>query len=340
MPVSSISLSEKVNYANILLILVSLILSFWIPFHLFLFAYAVLGPLHYLTEISWLHKNNYFVKGKYDYLILIALGLLVYHANFGIFGEAPDVLGLGTTTIFVSFVAAFCFLAFDKLYPKLIGIFVSAVLGMFVFTLSPSINEHYFIVVAVFLPTIIHVCVFTWLFMLYGSIKTNSKSGYFSCAFFIIACLILVFYRPSFDYQISNYVATLYHDTFSILNNTLMYSFGFSDVHISEPMNRKHFFDIFFSVPGQMFTRFVAFIYLYHYLNWFSKTSIIKWHEVSIEKLIIISTLWVMSVALYFYDYMLGFQVLFTLSMMHVFLEFPLNFRTIQTLVQKIGRFS
>jgi hypothetical protein len=27
--------------------------------------------------------------------------------------------------------------------------------------------------------------------------------------------------------------------------------------------------------------RLIAFAYQYHYLNWFSKTSIIKWHEVT-----------------------------------------------------------
>src|SRR5689334_16188561 len=30
------------------------------PFTLFLIAFAVLGPLHYLTEISWLHDREYF----------------------------------------------------------------------------------------------------------------------------------------------------------------------------------------------------------------------------------------------------------------------------------------
>ena len=32
---------------------------------MFLFAYAFLGPLHYLTEISWLHDRQYFAKGKF-----------------------------------------------------------------------------------------------------------------------------------------------------------------------------------------------------------------------------------------------------------------------------------
>lgn len=60
----------QVNYMNIGLMILSCIIAFFLPFELFLFSYAVLGPLHYLTEISWLHKRNYFSPGKSDYLLL------------------------------------------------------------------------------------------------------------------------------------------------------------------------------------------------------------------------------------------------------------------------------
>jgi hypothetical protein len=36
-------------------------LHFAVPFELLLFSYAVLGPLYYLAEISWLHKKKYFI---------------------------------------------------------------------------------------------------------------------------------------------------------------------------------------------------------------------------------------------------------------------------------------
>jgi hypothetical protein len=46
-----------------------------------------------------------------------------------------------------------------------------------------------------------------------------------------------------------------------------------------------------------------------------------------VPKKILIATvaLWIISIALYIYDYNLGLQVLFFLSFLHVFLEFPLN---------------
>src|SRR5208337_4813876 len=35
-----------------------------VPFELLLLAYGILGPLHYLTEISWLHDRHYFTNGR------------------------------------------------------------------------------------------------------------------------------------------------------------------------------------------------------------------------------------------------------------------------------------
>ena len=55
----------------------SCIAAFIMPFEVFLFAYAVMGPLHYLTEISWLHDRQYFAKGKYDYLVLLIIGVVL-----------------------------------------------------------------------------------------------------------------------------------------------------------------------------------------------------------------------------------------------------------------------
>src|ERR1043165_8274637 len=65
--------ADQVDALNIGLMLLACALAFVVPFELFLFAYVVLGPLHYLTEISWLHRRNYFVRGRYDYLWLVGL---------------------------------------------------------------------------------------------------------------------------------------------------------------------------------------------------------------------------------------------------------------------------
>tara|TARA_B100000315_G_scaffold237790_1_gene254911 strand:+ start:401 stop:706 length:306 start_codon:yes stop_codon:yes gene_type:complete len=77
-----------------------------------------------------------------------------------------------------------------------------------------------------------------------------------------------------------------------------------------------------------MIMRFIAFAYTYHYLNWFSKTSIIKWHKVPTSFVVVTLLMWTASVGLYVADYRLGIAVLSFFSLLHVFLEFPLNYRS------------
>src|SRR3569832_1655712 len=73
--------TSQVNYLNIGLMILSCIVAFIIPFELFLFSYAILGPLHYLTEISWLHKRRCFSPGKNDFIVFAILALFITFAN-------------------------------------------------------------------------------------------------------------------------------------------------------------------------------------------------------------------------------------------------------------------
>ena len=77
-----------------------------------------------------------------------------------------------------------------------------------------------------------------------------------------------------------------------------------------------------YSSAGILITRFIAYAYTYHYLNWFSKTSVIKWHEVSKPQLVAIFALWIIAVVLYYTDYRTGLMALYFLSFLHVVLEF------------------
>ena len=56
----------------------------------------------------------------------------------------------------------------------------------------------------------------------------------------------------------------------------------------------------------------------------------------STEKKWLVATglLWLGSVGLYAYDYYTGLQALLLLSLLHVFLEFPLNFRSVQGIIK------
>jgi hypothetical protein len=46
------------------LMLAALGLAYALPCRLILLSYAVLGPAHYLTEISWLHERSYFLPQR------------------------------------------------------------------------------------------------------------------------------------------------------------------------------------------------------------------------------------------------------------------------------------
>jgi hypothetical protein len=74
--------------------------------------------------------------------------------------------------------------------------------------------------------------------------------------------------------------------------------------------------------------RFIAFAYTYHYLNWFSKTSIIQWHKIPALWSAVNVALWLAALGLYAWNYRIGMLVLFALSWLHVLLEFPLDQRT------------
>ena len=69
--------SKQIDYLNIALMFLALILALKIPFELFLFSYAVLGPLHYLTEINWLKERNYFSKNSNVFWVMLILSILI-----------------------------------------------------------------------------------------------------------------------------------------------------------------------------------------------------------------------------------------------------------------------
>src|ERR1700730_5004788 len=73
------------DLAHLGLILLTFGIAYLLPFQLILLAYAVLGPAHYLTEISWLHERSYFLPSRFFAMALLgATALMVLlRGNFG-----------------------------------------------------------------------------------------------------------------------------------------------------------------------------------------------------------------------------------------------------------------
>ena len=302
--------TNTIHHINTSLIIVSCLIAYFIPFELFLFSYGILGPLHYLTEIGWLHKKQYFTKGKYDFIFLIITCLILVYWNYNppeikYHGWVADIILL---SLLVSIGLVFIK---DWLYRFIL------IISSLIFISVANNNSAYFTWIAIFLPTIIHVFIFTWLFMIYGVLKEKSWAGLISILT-LIGCSILIFtFQPvGLEYTVNSYVQNSYA-MFSELNYRLINTFHLADLTDAS--------QVFTTNIGFVMMRFIAFAYTYHYLNWFSKTSVIKWHLVPKKTLITTILIWLISISLYIYDYNLGLKVLFLLSFLHVFLEFPLN---------------
>jgi hypothetical protein len=120
---------------------------------------------------------------------------------------------------------------------------------------------------------------------------------------------------------------------------------GFRDLSLASledimrtPVNEMNGVNVYTSELVMRLVRFIAFAYTYHYLNWFSKTSIIQWHAVPASRLAIIALAWLVSVALYAVNYDLGLRWLFLLSLAHVLLELPLNHKSFLEIAGELRR--
>jgi hypothetical protein len=334
--------TDQINYLNIGLMLLSAGMAFAYPFELFLFVYAVLGPLHYLTEISWLHDKNYYTKGKYDYAFLGAASLVITALFLGLNHYVPK--STSDILTYLGFVAALLFLLVGSTLVRL-GLLVLALVVGILFAKAPI----FFVFFGLLLPTLIHVFVFTGFFILVGALRGKSLSGMLSLlAFVIIACGFIFIHPEHAQYHASDYVRDNYgylkdngvgSNVFISMNLYLINLFGLN--HFGQPTQPlSDFFhrinDFIYGNPAALaLMSFVAFAYTYHYFNWFSKTSIIRWHEVSRNRAITILAIWVASLVLYGMNYSLGFKWLFFLSFAHVFLEFPLDHLTMITAVKE-----
>jgi hypothetical protein len=325
----------QVNLLNIGLMLASLGAALIIPFELFLFSYAVLGPLHYLTEISWLHDRSYFLPQRRLAVPIVCLTVIVLLTSDTIFelGEesfammaaawAPE-MRFGALAISLVYVVA------KTAEGRRIGM-IATILALIV---AHFLNQHwraaggedlvftgYDVFFLLFLTTIVHVYVFTGAFVLLGALRSQSPSAMLALMVFV-ACSIVCFVVPVDEMApVSDYVREGYDNSSTALNIYMS--------RLVDPGAVRSADDVFATPLGATMARLIAYAYTYHYLNWFSKTSVIKWHEVPRIRLAVAVTIWIASLCVYGWDYLVGLKVLFFLSMLHVFLEFPLNWRSL-----------
>jgi hypothetical protein len=198
--------TKQIDLLNIFLLLISLVLSFKLPFELFLFSYAVLGPLHYLTEIQWLKDKNYFIADKKwaliftVFAIIMSFILLAIQISFSktlidttfIKSIIPQILFL-YNLIIISLLVFAISLVYFKETTDIITFFVFGVVAGFI-----SLNYLSFtaFVMGSFLPTIIHVYLFTLLFMVFGTMNKGSLAGKVAIIILILGQFIYFCNKP------------------------------------------------------------------------------------------------------------------------------------------------
>ena len=332
--------SLKLSRLNTVLIVASLVLSFIIPFELFLFSYAVLGPLHYITEINWIKNKNYFITNldtkKWYYLILVFSFIysIPFIARLSWFQEIlnEDLLIYLQTKLplytngllFLSLIIIFSIFWIKNRKAQIAAVILGIILVYFLRNI-----ETYKLLVGALMPTLIHVYLFTVLFMIYGNIKSQQRILNLNVVLMLCVPIIILFFNvdPRIDSlapaTVKNYIDSGFYHLNQIVSQTLF----------NNPENQFYFNNLI-NFKLQIF---IAFAYTYHYLNWFSKTTVIGWHrQLTKKKSLIILLVWVASMLLYAYNYQTGLFLLVFLSILHVMLEFPLNTLTLKAIVNFI----
>jgi hypothetical protein len=306
------------HVGNFLALVVSVAAATLAPLQTFIFVYAFVGPFHYLTEIAWLKKKEFYFGG-----------------------------GLVSPTVFVVIASLLCLAAsVDMVIHR--GITGYAVGLLLVLSLSVRVKNPYVLLaaavagygakffvhgivlfLAAVLPTIVHVYVFTVLFVVSGLLRSSERPLLAWLNPVLLLATPVVLLRGAWSYLPPGSYWVHGEEAFSALHAYLGTLIG-RNLHpagmaLTDP-----------AAVGVM--RVLAFIYLYHYLNWFAKTELLKWHLVSRRSWVAIVVLYGLSIGCYLYSFMLGFYIVNFLSLLHVLLELPLNWHTGHYLASAIGR--
>jgi len=291
---------RRTDAAHFALMLAAFGLSYLLPFELVLLSYVFLGPAHYLTEISWLHDRDYFLPHRGIALALIVVALAVS------FVENAFWFGV---VVWIAFIVCALLAGARTALQGMILVIAAVAATMFLASHGSG-----FAIVGVLLPTLVHVSLFTLVFMILGAARSRSPAQFALVAAYLAAIVLIIAVPPSAATTIPA-LARLAHDSFGNVPQALGYALGMPDLKLDARL-----------------TGLLSFVYTYHYLNWFVKAEVIRWADVPKLRLALIAALSIAATGFYFYDYVLGFALLLSLSLTHVLLEFPLNSVSIRQL--------
>jgi len=301
--------AENQHFVNLVVLLFSAAAAWLAPLQTFLLAYAVIGPFHYLTEIAWLRKKDYYFG---DGIISPGQFLTVSVALCGV--ACLDLyFRRGWAAYAIGVLIVLSLGALVKNVPVLLASFGLLLAVKFFF-------HGYGLFLAVFVPTVVHVFVFTLIFLISGAMRGTRRT--------LLAWLnpLLLVTIPVVLIRLGSGPASAMPGHYFMTSET---TFAPLHEYIAGLIGLGMHFD-----PGKALEpnaiavfRFLAFIYLHHYLNWFAKTELLAWHKVSRPGWVAIGLLYAAAIGSYAYSFAVGFYAAYFLSLLHVLLELPLNWR-------------
>jgi hypothetical protein len=279
--------------------------AYLVPFELLLLAYVVLGPAHYFTEISWLHDRSYFLPHRG-----IALGLTLLAIAAALIDNASWFGFAMWGALVVCAILAATTSAAEGTLLFMIALALAAIMASSGQSLA---------VVGILIPTLIHVSLFTLVFMTLGAIKAKSRVQGALVIVYLVAIVAILLAPPTAEIRIASF-AKAAQEYFGNVGPALSRLFGIRGLQLDTRL-----------------TSLLAFVYTYHYLNWFIKADVIRWADIPRSRLLMVVAASAASTALYFYDYAFGFTFLLALSLIHILLEFPLDSMALRQLGTAIG---
>jgi hypothetical protein len=302
---------DKSQHAvNLAVLLFSAAMAWVAPLQTFIVAYAVIGPFHYLTEIAWLRKKEFFFGDGVvsPRVYLLTASVLCVFASLDLhFKRGWAVYAIGALIV----------LSLGAMVRN-----VPVLIGALALVFATKFFVHgYGLFVAAFVPTVVHVYFFTLIFLVSGALRGRRMSplGWLNPLLLIAIPLVMV--RLSGRYGVGMPGA------YWMASET-----SFKEIHeyISGLLGLGMHFDSGSALaPSTVATfRFLAFIYLHHYLNWFAKTELLAWHKVSRRSWVAVVAIYAAMIGSYAYHFAIGFYASYFLSLLHVLLELPLNWRS------------
>lgn len=273
---------------NIVALLLSCLAAHLAPAATLIGAYVLLGPIHYLTEISWLHDRRFFVARP---------GWLVAGTVVGVLGGFAVAGIAGVVAIATAGACIAAGVGFGAIGVALAALVAGSIAGMGIWA------GWWWVLAAVLLvPTLVHVFVMTAMFVVAGAVRAKTRIEWAVVAT-LAFCAISFVVVPCLDLA-DGLMFDRARETFGKVFGAL----GVDDVGAASAL-----------------LGFTAFAYAYHYLNWFLKARTIGWSTMTVERRILLGAIWALIAVAYVIDVRLGLIVSLPLSFGHVLLEMPLN---------------